>query len=394
MALGRRRPSLRAMRRILIALVLSLLALAMLVPAAQAKKRYSYFQDLSIDQGPGRIFLTVLYKDNHGNGKFTPRVADSYRFETPVSCATGSPGELSFSGNEFNNYGYFREPLRDGLFSHTFESQSEQPQTALLKGDVKGNVLTRAKRKNPQINGSIHVTDWTPSPGITGCMTTEFYSATPCKRWISPKAPKYRSWKKRKLPSASGPGSRLDRGDEVERHRVGRPRAGPHRVGDRAGMVGRRIAGGVDAVDPGAAVEVRLDRPARAELAAERGGEAFGCSRVVRTKRASRRSSGPDASSIRSSCPSCPTSRRIGSSRILTPAFSRAARSPLRPAGPSVRSTTSFDQPASTSADRAAAAPLPWTASGRSRTSQPSQNGQWKTDWPQRGSTPGSGGGS
>ena len=38
--------------------------------------------------------------------------------------------------------------------------------------------------------------------------------------------------------------------------------------------------------------------------------------------------------------------------------------------------------------------PEPCTASDRSRTSQPSQNGQWKTDRPQSGSTPGSGGGS
>ena len=90
------------------------------------------------------------YKDNHGNGSFTPRVADSYRLEAPVSCATGNPGELRISGNEFNKYGYFREPLRDGLFSHRFENQFESPQTAPLKGEVKGNVKTaQQERETP-----------------------------------------------------------------------------------------------------------------------------------------------------------------------------------------------------------------------------------------------------
>lgn len=191
------------MRRILFAVTASLLALVLLAPAAQAKKRYGYFQDLNVSSGfPGRIFLTVLYKDHHGSGKFTPRVADSYRLDSGVTCSTGNPGELQISGNEFNKYGYFREPLRNGLFSHRFENQFESPQTAPLKGVVKGNVLTRHKRGNPQINGSFLIQDWDPAPGITDCTNigSAFYSATPCKRWISPKAPKYDSWKKRKLP--------------------------------------------------------------------------------------------------------------------------------------------------------------------------------------------------
>ena len=117
-----------------------------------------------------------------------------------LRCATGNPGELRISGNEFNKYGYFREPLRDGLFSHRFENQFESPQTAPLKGEVKGNVKRRSKKGKPQINGSFHVDDWDPAPGIADCTSVGWYSATPCKRWISPKAPKYDSWKKRKLP--------------------------------------------------------------------------------------------------------------------------------------------------------------------------------------------------
>jgi hypothetical protein len=201
MSAARARPTVLFMMRTLVIALTALLALVLLAPAAQAKKRYGYFQDLSVtSQSPSSIFLTILYKDNHGNGSFTPRVADSYRLEAPVSCATGNPGELSISGNEFNKYGYFREPLRDGLFSHRFENQFESPQTAPLKGEVKGNVKRRSKKGKPQINGSFHVDDWDPAPGIADCTSVGWYSATPCKRWISPKAPKYDSWKKRKLP--------------------------------------------------------------------------------------------------------------------------------------------------------------------------------------------------
>jgi hypothetical protein len=196
------RPSVLTMRRILLAAVATLLAIALIAPAAQATKRYGYFQDLTLaPSAPSSIFLTILYKDDHGHGKFTPRAAVSYRFDTPVSCPSGNPGNLQFSGNEFNKYGYFREQLRGSLFSHTFESQFENPQTAPLKGYVKGNVLTREKRGTPQVNGSVYIADWDAPSGVSDCMMpSEHYSATPCKRWISPKAPKHASWKKRKLP--------------------------------------------------------------------------------------------------------------------------------------------------------------------------------------------------
>ena len=185
----------------MLAVVAPLVAAMVLAPAAQAKKRYGYFQDLSVtSQSPSSIFLTILYEDDHGNGRFTPRAAVSYSLEAPVSCATGNPGDLHISGNEFNPYGYFREPLRNGLFSHEFENQYEQPQTAPLKGYVKGNVLTRQMRGSPQINGSFHVLAWDPSPGIAGCTSVGWYSATPCKQRLSPRAPNYDRWKKRKLP--------------------------------------------------------------------------------------------------------------------------------------------------------------------------------------------------
>ncbi len=77
--------------------------------------------------------------------------------------------------------------------------------------------------------------------------------------------------------------------------------------------------------------------------------------------------------------PSAPISSRIGSSRTRTPAPASTSRSPFSWAGPVGEEHHSLLQPESTSAERAAAGPSPWIASGRSRTSQPSQKGQWKT---------------
>ena len=110
----------------------------------------------------------------------------------------------------------------------------------------------------------------------------------------------------------------------------------------------------------------------------------LGWPRRVRTNIASRCSAGPASNSIRCSQPSPPTSSRIGSSRTRTPARSSAARSPFRLAPDRrcrARRRCSSPRPPAPSAR--AAGPEPWTASDRSRTSQPSQNGQWKTDRPQ-----------
>ena len=147
-----------------------LLALVLFVPGAQAKQRYGYFQDLSVTtQAPSSIFLTILYKDAHGKDSFMPRAAVSYRLEAPVSCATGSAGELNISGNEFSKYSYFRQPLRDGLFSQRFENQFEQPQTAPLKGDVKGNVKSRPEARVPR--GADAAGEWLVPRRVVGSGT-------------------------------------------------------------------------------------------------------------------------------------------------------------------------------------------------------------------------------
>ena len=99
MTAARARPTVLFMMRTLVIGLTALLALVLLAPAAQAKKRYGYFQDLSVtSQSPSSIFLTILYKDNHGNGRFTPRVADSYRLEAPVNALPGTRASSASAG--------------------------------------------------------------------------------------------------------------------------------------------------------------------------------------------------------------------------------------------------------------------------------------------------------
>src|SRR5512133_674191 len=84
----------RFMRRALPLVALSVLAMAMIAPAAQGKRTVRLFQDLDLN-GPlsGQIFLTVVYQDRHGNGKLRPRWA-GYILQTPVSCNPGGISEL------------------------------------------------------------------------------------------------------------------------------------------------------------------------------------------------------------------------------------------------------------------------------------------------------------
>ncbi|MGA8217174.1 MAG: hypothetical protein WB771_01290 [Solirubrobacterales bacterium] len=195
------------MKRALIIVFASLLAVVAIGPAAaQGRTKYHYWQDLSVSGPfPGQIFLTVAYRDRHGNGKFTPRYAAAYRLRTGVSCTTGDPGDLLISGNEFNKYGYFRAKLSHGRFTHRFENQAEQPQASVLKGVLNGKVLKQHRRGNrvtrtARVSGAFNVEDWDPAPGTTNCTTSGSYSATSCKRWMSSRAPKYSHWKRQKAP--------------------------------------------------------------------------------------------------------------------------------------------------------------------------------------------------
>jgi len=173
--------------------------------------RYRYFQDVSVTGAfPGQVSFGVLYQENR-NGEFTPRRAVGYRLQVGVSCNPGGQSGLEFGGNGFSKYGYFSKTLQNGRFAHRFEDQAESPQYSLIRGDLEGRVLKRLKRggrvtRTARIDGTFDVEDWDPY-GLTGvvenCVSSGSYSATPCKRWMSPRAPNYTRWKRWNVPVCS-----------------------------------------------------------------------------------------------------------------------------------------------------------------------------------------------
>jgi hypothetical protein len=94
---------------------LSVLAVAVIAPAAQGKQKERYFQDLNVTGPfPGQVFLTVIYQDSHGNGKFTPRWAIAYSVEAQVSCNPGGLSAFSITKSEDNPYARFKQRLKKG----------------------------------------------------------------------------------------------------------------------------------------------------------------------------------------------------------------------------------------------------------------------------------------
>lgn len=189
------------MRRVLITVFASLLALAVIAPAAaQGTTKYRYWQDLSVS-GPfaGHINLAIAYEDKNGNGKFKPRFAVSYNLQVQGSCDPGGATELNFSGNAFSKYNYFNKSLQKGRFAHRFEDQAEQPELAARKGDLNGTVLKKQKQgkrvtRTARVNGAFDVEG--------NCISSGSYSATQCKRG-RPKNDRPRWWREWKAPICS-----------------------------------------------------------------------------------------------------------------------------------------------------------------------------------------------
>jgi len=194
------------MRRLLIAVFASLLAVAVIAPAAHGATKYRYWQDLSVS-GPyaGKVVLTIAYEDTNGNRKFKPRYAAAYELLAQTSCESSADVQRHISGNAFNKYGYFKEKLTNkGRFSHRFESQFPSPAMAPIKGELHGTVLKRLKRRNrvvrtARVNGGFNIEDWDQQPETVGCLSAGSFSATPCKRWRS-KRDRPRWWKEWKAP--------------------------------------------------------------------------------------------------------------------------------------------------------------------------------------------------
>lgn len=194
------------------AVAASVIASGLAVPTAQGARldpqhtRYRYFQDLSLSgQFPGRIIFGAVYREN-SHGVFTPRALVSYHLETQVSCNPAGDSAFSIGGNAESKYGYFYATLTNGHYSHRFGS--ELPESASIEGRIDGTVLKRLKRggrviRTARVDGTFNVDDWNPF-GATGvrenCTTTGSYSATPCKRRMSPRAPNFDRWKRWKVP--------------------------------------------------------------------------------------------------------------------------------------------------------------------------------------------------
>lgn len=168
------------MRRALTLVALSVLAMAMIAPAAQGKRTVRLFQDLDVTGSlSGQIFLTVIYQDRHGNGKFRPRWA-GYDLETQVSCNPGGISELIVLKSAANPDVQFKLRLKKGRFATRFES-GLSPQLAPPHGDLTGKV-SKGRVGKGRINGAFNVEDWDPNPGAReNCVASGSFSATPCK---------------------------------------------------------------------------------------------------------------------------------------------------------------------------------------------------------------------
>jgi hypothetical protein len=155
---------------------LSVLAVAVIAPAAQGRQKERYFQDLNVTGPfPGQVFLTVIYQDSHGNGKFTPRWAIAYSVEAQVSCNPGGMSAFSITKSEDNPYARFKQRLKKGRFATAFEARLD-PQRRPPIGVLNGRVTPKRK-----VNGSFNVEDWDPNPGgRENCISSGSFHATPC----------------------------------------------------------------------------------------------------------------------------------------------------------------------------------------------------------------------
>jgi hypothetical protein len=163
------------MRRAITVVVIATLAVAVIAPAAEGRRKERYFQDLSVTGPlPSRAFFTVIYRDSRGNGKFKPRTVIAYSVEAQVSCNPGGISDLSITKSSDNPFAPFKQTLKKGRFATRFEAQLD-PQRRPPIGDLNGNV------KSNKVNGSFNISDWDPNPGAReNCIASGSFSATPC----------------------------------------------------------------------------------------------------------------------------------------------------------------------------------------------------------------------
>jgi hypothetical protein len=162
------------MKRALIAVALSVLAMALLSPAAQGKQKQRQFQDLTVTGSfSGQIFFTVVFQDKHGNGKFKPRWLIGYALQTQVSCNPGGLSDLFLGKSKDSTVAHFKQRLKKGRFATRFEAEMD-PQLRPPIGDLSGRVTHTA------VNGTFNIQDWDPNPGgRANCVASGSFSAGP-----------------------------------------------------------------------------------------------------------------------------------------------------------------------------------------------------------------------
>ena len=154
------------MKRLITISFVSLLATALIAPAAHAGSKTLRFQDRSVSGG-GEIRLDVVYANKRPKGRFTPRRVVLYLLEiVPVSCNPGGDQFMAGFGPD--------DPIKvtEGKFVHDFATEG-------FTGALRGK-LTRSPARAV---GSFDVTDVDFGPGQMNCTTNgaRAYDASRCR---------------------------------------------------------------------------------------------------------------------------------------------------------------------------------------------------------------------
>ena len=171
------------MRRLLIAVFASLLGVALIASAAQAKTQERYFQDLDPSDHShvfhSQVFITVDFKDRHGNKRFTPRSIAYYHFATQAICTLPTPAALP--GLDFHGPGEPALTVTKGKGKFYYDLANSAGSGQSITGYLRGKVIKTSKRF--RVDGSLDVQDFDVPPTVLNCATPGVitYAATPCR---------------------------------------------------------------------------------------------------------------------------------------------------------------------------------------------------------------------
>ena len=157
-----------------------LVAGALAVPTAQAATRYYDFQDIG-HPGHTTISVTVIYKNKHRHGAFTPRLV-FYDAATQISCnpPVGVAAANSLGGGASGDIP-IKLRKRSFNYSFTYVSPPSPPNTPPQSGS---GIATGKVVKKKRVDGSVSILDYTnPSLNLHNCTSggPVPYSATPCR---------------------------------------------------------------------------------------------------------------------------------------------------------------------------------------------------------------------